>query len=166
MKKLNSGWMGLGIGLAFFLWKVTLFLLNLQYDVLVQFPIAPLMVLLFVAIIWAQFRKMQQDAQFDFIASFKAGARVALANAVVTAGLIWIFYSFIDVDYLEIMKTGRQEEAAKTLTGQELENALNSIAFINHPNRWAMFTLSGMIILGFIYSLLSAFLIRFFLVKK
>lgn len=176
LRRLKPAYIGLIVAFAYFLWKIILFILNAQHGVVERFPVAPLLLLLFGAVIYVEMRELDKARKgeipgFDMFGAFKTGAQLALVNAVVATGLVYIYYRFIDPDFMEIIRIARMQEAqeqfASGAIGQEqLDNAMNTIEFMFTPNTWAMFTLSGLTIIGFIYAIIIAGLIRYLLVKR
>lgn len=145
--------------------KLGLFAANLQHAVLQNFPIAPLLIISFIGIIYS-ILKYKNTGLFSITEAFKTGARVALITAITTAAFVYLYYEIIDPDYLEILSIKRLQEAQGILQGEELENFKKATQFFNSPGTRSLFTLSGMTIFGLISSLIIALLVRYLLIKK
>ncbi len=145
--------------------KLGLFAANLQHAVLQNFPIAPLLIITFAGIIYA-ILKYKESALFSVAEAFKAGARVGLVTAVISAGFVYLYYTTIDPDYLEILSIKRLQEAQGVLQGEELENFKKVTQFFNAAGTRSLFTLSGMTIFGLLSSLIIALLTRYTLIRK
>ncbi|MCX7744085.1 MAG: DUF4199 domain-containing protein [Flavobacteriales bacterium] len=145
--------------------KLALFAANLQHVVLQKFPVAPLLVITFAGVVYA-ILKYKDSGLFSVIEAFKEGARVALVTAVISAGFVYLYYEWIDPDYLEILSIKRLQEAQELLQGDELNNFKKATEFFNHAGTRALFTLSGMTIIGLLSSLIVALITRYTLIRK
>lgn len=145
--------------------KLALFAANLQHVVLQNFPVAPLLVITFAGIVYA-ILKYKDSGIFSVVEAFKEGARVALVTAVLSAGFVYVYYTLIDTDYLEILSIKRLQEAQGILQGAEMENFKKATEFFNSAGTRALFTLSGMTIFGLLSSLIVALITRYTLIRK
>lgn len=151
-----------GINIAI---KLGLFAANLQHALLQNFPVAPLLIITFAGIVYA-ILKYKDTGLFSVAEAFKAGARVALITAIISAAFVYLYYAIIDTDYLEILSIKRLQEAQGILQGEELENFKKATQFFNSPGTRSLFTLSGMTIFGLLSSLIIALLVRYLLIKN
>jgi len=162
MKAWKTGLICAGMYMAI---KLGLFAANLQHAVLQNFPVAPLLIITFAGIVYA-ILKYKESGLFSVAEAFKAGARVALITAVISAGFVYLYYTTVDPDYLEILSIKRLQEAQGVLQGEELENFKKATEFFNSPGTRSLFTLSGMTIFGLLSSLIIALLTRYTLIKR
>lgn len=162
MKAWKTGLICAGLYMAI---KLGLFAANLQHAVLQNFPVAPLLIITFAGIVYA-ILQYKESGLFSVAEAFKAGARVALITAVLSAGFVYLYYTTVDPDYLEILSIKRMQEAQGVLQGEELENFKKATEFFNAPGTRSLFTLSGMTIFGLLSSLIIALITRYTLIKK
>lgn len=97
MKK-QQAVLGLFCAIGYFAWKIALFYTDKQHDILARFPVAPLLGLLGLAIIYAVVR--YTPAPFSPVEGFKSGARTALVAALATMVFVFVYYRLIDPFFL------------------------------------------------------------------
>jgi hypothetical protein len=160
----NPAAFGFCIGILYFLWKIALLLTNLQHQVLTKFPIAPLLMLMLIGILYFVLRiRKESAAKFAVIGAFKAGMKLSIVTAAVSAILVFAYYKWMDTDYLEIQYLERLKIIEPLSNPEEFSKAQQFYEFVLKPHSMALFTMSSLTAIGLLYSLATSILARFLL---
>ena len=162
---MNAVKTGILAAILFFVFKLILFFGNLQHTILVDFPIAPLLITTFAGIVYI-ILKFRKSGKFNVAGAFKEGGKVALVSALLSSFIVYIYYTGIDPDFLEILKIEKMKLASTLTDPKALENYKKATEFFNSASTRSLFTLSGMTIFGLISSLIIALLTNTMLVNK
>jgi len=162
MKK-KQAVLGLFCAIGYFAWKIALFYTDRQHEILARFPVAPLLGLLGLAIIYAVVR--YTPAPFSPVEGFKSGARTALVAALATMVFVFVYYRLIDPFFFSVQNAevkasiGLLPDAAQR--AQALENFENNKKFFD-PVNYSALTLSGVAAFGMLMSAVTAGLYEMF----
>lgn len=157
---------GLAISIAYFALRLLAFGLNMQHKMFASFPFIPFLIFMWAGMMYAilQFRK--ENPKAPWMDSFKEGGRVTLVASVLTAALIFVYYSYIDTEFLDMLSINTYNFAKTQIQGEDLEKYYEMTKFANSPKVRAMFFLSGTTIAGLISSALVAYLAQAVFKKK
>ncbi len=154
--------------------KVLIFLLNIQHGDMEGYIRYIYMLLLLVTVFFGiRSNKIIQDNKTNFSQDFKAGARTASFFAILVALITYVYYAKIDATFFEIkqaplidalntsikeMISAGKESKANIITNYS--NQLYSIKTFLSPYFQAMWTMFGLVFMGFFNSLIFAFLMK------
>ena len=151
--------LGFTAGVLYLIWKIVVLSLNKQYEPWAGFPALVIVTGLAVFISITRF----SENKLSFPDNFKAGARAALI-AGLTAGLfVFIYYNWIDPEYL-VVRIQEQLENGKAAgeTADNLKKGEENLQNFFSPFWFATFTISGTAFFGMIFSLIVSALKRAF----
>lgn len=154
---------GLVVSGLYLIFKLVLFFTHQQHTLLPNGHWLILMVLVMIGIYYAINQYVKGSKAYNWLDAYKKGLAVALVAAVVTGGLLWLYYRYLDTDYLEIKKI----EAFNKMKGQKSDEELmkaNQQAF--SPGIFSVATMFLVNAIGLIGSLIVAMLGRMTLTKK
>lgn len=162
MKK-NQALLGLYCAILYFAWKLALFYTGNQYEILPKFPVAPLLGLLGIAIIYSVTKLSPEP--FTPIDGFKSGVRTALVAAIVTTVFVFIYYSFVDPAHFS-QQNAEIRAAIEAFTDEKqrkeaLVNFENNKKFFE-PFNYSALTMSGVAAFGMLFSIITAGLYEMF----
>lgn len=149
--------------------RMMLYMANLQHKVglLVRAPFIPLYILVFIGIVYVVLQYRNTTKSYDWLEAFKTGGRVALLSGLIASAGVFIYYRFIDTDYLAIVTTEFYNNIKESGASEEdLKKALESFKTVNTPFMRSTLLLSATTVLGLISSLLIAWMVRMMLVGK
>lgn len=156
--------------------KLTIFYLGLQHgDIELRIWYVYLFIILLNVFFGIRSNKIASENPTSFGEDFKAGGRTASYFAILVTGIVFVYYSKIDVDFFDIEKKdviaslpekikfhfeeGRlSTEEIKKHAKLEISNANK----IYTPSFYAMFTMFPLVFIGIIYAGLFAFLMKKF----
>ncbi len=157
---------GLGIAIAYFAIRLFAFGLNMQHQLFAKAPFIPFLILMWAGMIFAILQYRKEFPTAHWMESFKEGGRVVLVSAVVTALFIFIYYSYIDTEFLNMLSVDTYNFAKEQISGEELEKYYEMTKFANSPKVRSMFFLSGTTIGGLISAVIVAYMAKLFLGNK
>lgn len=151
--------------------KIILFQMGLQQQ---QYQMVILANLLFVllAVFFAlrEITKTRGPEGVSFLADVKLGLQTAALYALLTASFVYVYYKWIDVEFLNSMQehlitqveTAIENESIPkgTTKHQFLEDSARQAEMIYSPGSQFTITMIGLIMMGFIYSFFLTFLNR------
>lgn len=161
--------LALSIAGVYFGWKVLLYSLGKQHEILANFPILPLIIALGAGIIFTVI-PIQTTAEtgqqgFDLIRGFKAGARLSLITALFTAVFSFVYYKFIDPTFFEMQIALSQQQIINMGGAPKTDQELEPLRKLFNPVNWAALTISGVSFLGMVLSLTISALYKVFISK-
>lgn len=162
MKK-NQVLLGVFCAILYFAWKLALYFTGNQHDILPRFPIAPLLGVLGLSIIFAVTKL--SPVPFSMMDGFKAGARTGLVAALATMVFVFIYYSFIDPSYFAAQNAEvRAVLEAMPIEAERVEALKNfeENKKMFKPFNYSAVTLSGVSAFSMVFSLLVAGLYEMF----
>lgn len=156
--------LGFFCAIAYFAWKIALFYTDKQHDILKQFPVAPLLAILGLGIIYSVAR--YTPAPFSPVEGFKSGARTALVGALVTMLLVFVYYRFIDPFYFSVQNAEVKAQIMQTVTDtakrdEALLGLENSKKFFT-PLNYSAITMSAVAAFGMAVAGITAGLYEMF----
>lgn len=158
-------YVGVLVASLYIIFKMVLFFAGIQHTFLEKTPWIPLLILVQIGIFYAINQHIRTNSTYDWMAAFKKGLTVALIASVICGIFIYIYYSAIDTDYLQL----RQIEAYNKFKGQipkeQMAESEKSLKAAFRPTTFSIVTVSAINILGLIGSLAVA-LIRRFTIKR
>lgn len=161
MKK-NQALLGLYCAIAYFAWKLALYYTAHQYDILPQFPIAPLLAVLGIAIIYSVTKLTPEP--FTPIEGFKSGVRTGLVAAVLSMLFVYLYYSVVDPGFFAIQNAEVRaaiEAFPEDQRQEALTNFENNKKFFQ-PFNYSAMTLSGLMAFSLVFSIITAGLYEMF----
>ena len=154
--------------------KLSIFSLNMQHgDMETYIRYIYMLVLLTAVFFGIRSNKVLAENKTVFLDDLKAGARTAAFFALIVAGITYVYYEKIDVDFFEIKQAPLIEELNKStrdiiIEGVEAKdviitnysNQLFSIKTFLSPYFQAMWTMFGLVFMGLFNSLIFAILMK------
>lgn len=153
--------------------KLFFFVMEMQHGAVEKYIIYIYMFILLLAIFFGiRSNKINvEEGKTTFSQDFKAGARTASFFALLVAGITYVYYAKIDIDFFEIKKQPHLEalkitleEKLKTQTKEEVklfeENRLKGLEMYLSPYFQAMWTMFGLVFMGLFYSAAFSFMMR------
>lgn len=161
MKK-NQALLGLFCAIAYFAWKLALYFTAHQYDILPQFPVAPLIAVLGIAIIYSVTKLT--PVPFSPIEGLKSGARTGLVAAVATMVFVFLYYSVVDPTFFAIQNAEIRAaiEAFPEDKRQEALANFESNKKMFQPLNYSALTMSGIMVFSLVFSIITAGLYEMF----
>lgn len=157
---------GLAIAIAYFSLRLIAFGLNMQHQLFAKSPFIPYLILMWAGMIYAILQYRKQFPTAPWMDSFKEGGRVVLVASVLTALSIFIYYKFIDTEFLDMLSVDVYNHAKTQISGEDLEKYYEMTKFYNSPKVRSMFFLSGTTIGGLVSAVLVAYFAKLFLDRK
>lgn len=161
--------LALSIAGAYFGWKVLLFTLGKQHEILANFPILPLIIAIGAGIIFTVIPlkeyPLQKELPFDLVKAFKSGARFSLVTALFTALFVFVYYKFIDKEFFEMQIALSQQQIVNMGGVAKTEQELQPLRKLFDPVNWAALTISGVSFLGMVLSLTISAIYKVFISK-
>jgi hypothetical protein len=142
--------------------KLVIFQAGWQYQSVDQYSVYVVFLILLAGIYMGMRETLKAKQQMELKHLIKSGAKIAALSALIMAGFLYVYYTYIDVNYfpkmiqqrLVMMKeNGNTPEEAK-------EYYLTAKYLIFAPDKVATFALFGYLLMGIFYSLISGFLLR------
>src|SRR5690606_12013298 len=127
------------------------------HQLFAAYPYIPFLILMWAGMVYAilQYRKAFPTAHW--MESFKEGGRVVLVSSVLTALFIFIYYKFIDKEFLDLLSIETYNHAKQQIDGENLEKYYEMTKFYNSPKVRSMFFLSGTTISGLVSAVIVAY---------
>lgn len=146
---------------AYVAFRIMLFMANMQHQVLTEAPFLPLFVLVFISIVYVVLTYHKKTSVYNWTDAFKTGGKVALLSGLLASAGVFIYYKWIDVDFLEVLTVDMyNKRKAEGFNEAELKNYLEVMQAINSPLTRSTLLLSGTVAWGLISSLIMAFLAK------
>jgi hypothetical protein len=145
-------YVGVLVASLYIIFKMVLFFAGIQHTFLEKTPWIPLLILVQIGIFYAINQHIRTNCTYDWM---------ALIASVICGIFIYIYYSAIDTDYLQL----RQIEAYNKFKGQipkeQMAESEKSLKAAFRPTTFSIVTVSAINILGLIGSLAVALIGRF-----
>lgn len=142
---------GIIIKMSYFLWLYP----HDDWDMYVRFAYLLLFLLaLFLGL--KSFKRKNPNA--DLTVDVKTGMKTTSIFAIIISGFTWLYYKLINPAYF----ASKIEDVKKAAEESELatENAINTAEFIFNAFTHSTITLFGMMIIGFIYTIVLVLIMR------
>lgn len=166
---MKPGNVALLCGVTYVAFRVMLYMANLQHQVklMVQAPFIPLYGIVCLAIIYVIFQYKKNTTGYNWLDAFKTGGKVALLSGLIASMGVFIYYRFIDTDYLSIVSIEFYNlRKSEGLSEDQLKNVLEFTKTVNTPFMRSTLLLSVTTTLGLVTSLIISWLVRMMLVSK
>ena len=153
--------------------KLTIFSLNLQHGDMENYIRYIYMLVLLTAVFFGIRSSKVQESKTTFLQDFKAGARTAAFFALIVAGITYVYYAKIDVEFFTIKQAPVLEELTKSTQEaikagvdtkdviiSNYSNQLFSVRTFLSPYFQAMWTMFGLVFMGLFNALVFALLMK------
>lgn len=154
--------------------KLVIFSLNMQHgNIGTYIPYIYMFIILIAVFFGIRSNKVTNKNSTTFGQDFKAGARTASFFAILVAGITYVYYAQIDVEffihkkaeYLALYETSLSDLVKEKGLELAKKDALNKIIGINtiySPFSQSSYTLLGLVFMGMFNALVFAFLMNRF----
>jgi len=154
--------------------KLTIFSLNMQHgDMGTYIPYIYMFILLTAVFFGIRSNKLTHENTTTFGQDFRAGARTAAFFAILVAGITYVYYAQIDIEffntkkaeYLALYETSLSDLVKEKGLETAKKDALNKVIGINtiySPFSQSSYTLLGLVFMGMFNALVFAFMMNRF----
>lgn len=159
-------YVGLLIASFYIVFKMILFFLGKQSEVLNGKALIVLLSIVLLGIFYVINNYIRTSDTYDWMLAFKRGLTVSLIASIIAGIFIFIYYKWIDLDYLNNLAVAEYNELKAKIPADKLSEYNEGLRKRYQPNSFFMVTISLVNIVGLISSLIVAMLGRMTIKQK
>lgn len=159
-------YVGIIVASFYIVFKMTLFFLGKQNEVLAGKALIVLLAVVLLGIFYVINNYIRTSDTYDWMTAFKRGLTVSLVASVIAGVFIFIYYKWIDLDYLSNLAIAEYNTLKAKIPADKLTEFNESLEQRYKPNSFFMVTVSLVNIAGLISSLIVAMLGRMTVKQK
>lgn len=151
---------GVFVASFYIIFKMVLFFIGKQNDVLAGKALIVLLAVVLLGIFYAINNYIRTSDTYDWMAAFKRGLTVSLIASLIAGIFVFVYYKWIDVDYLNNLAISEYNTLKSKIPADKLADFNESLAQRYQPKSFFMVTVSLVNIAGLLSSLIVAMLGR------
>lgn len=153
-------YVGILVASFYIIFKMVLFFLGKQHEVLAGKALIVLLAVVLLGIFYVINNYVRTSDTYDWMAAFKRGLTVSLVASVIAGAFIFVYYKWIDLDYLSNLAVAEYNTLKAKIPADKMTEFNESLAQRYKPGSFFMVTVSLVNIAGLFSSLIVALLGR------
>ena len=157
---MKPSYVGIIIACLYMVFKMVLYFLQVQETVLYGKAWMILLSLVLLGVFYSINNYIRTSETYDWMAAFKKGLTVSLTCSVFVGIMVFLYYKFIDIHYLDNLAIAEYNQLKAQIPADKLADYNESLKNRYRSNTFAIMTVSIVNIVGLIGSLIVAMLGR------
>jgi hypothetical protein len=157
---MKPSYVGIIIACLYMVFKMVLYFLQVQETVLHGKTWMILLSLVLLGIFYSINHYIRTSETYDWMSAFKKGLTVSLTCSVFVGIMVFLYYKFIDINYLDNLAIAEYNQLKAQIPADKLADYNESLKNRYKANTFAIMTVSIVNIVGLIGSLIVGMLGR------
>lgn len=157
---MKPSYVGIILACLYMVFKMVLYFLQVQETVLQGKTWMILLSFVLLGIFYSINYYMRNSETYDWMVAFKKGLTVSLTCSVIVGIMVFLYYKFIDINYLDNLAIAEYNQLKAQIPADKLAEYNESLKSRYRANTFAIMTVSIVNIAGLIGSLIVGMLGR------